>query len=351
MKDFFKSVRKHIDKLDAEKLREQYELVADEFAESEQIFSALKEGIVYLDPTGSVVRSNPAAQELLGGEAQDVLADFNLPLGVAARREFSVTYPEARTLEIQTMPFKRGTLVYIRDTTADKARTEEELRSGAMKAVCDLAAGVAHEIGNPLNAIAMNLQLLERDPTDRESLEICKTQVKRLDGIIREFLSALRTRKPVLVPGSPADPLRNCLAALKPQFVERKIALTLDIPAALPAVALDKDLIEQVFFNILKNSLEAMTDSAALAIEIAADDRDVAVRFRDTGAGMTSEQLTHLFEPYRTTKEKGTGLGLMVSKRIVADHGGTIAVESKVGAGTVFTVSLPRIERRVRQIA
>lgn len=350
MKDFFKGVRKHIDRLDAEKLREQYELVADAFAESEQIFTALKEGIVYLDATGTVLRANPAAKDLLGGEVADVLHDFNIPLGKSARLEFSVTYPEARTLEIQTIPFKGGTLVYIRDTTAEKARTEEELRSGATKAVCDLAAGVAHEIGNPLNAIAMNLQLLERDPADKESLEICKTQVKRLDGIIREFLSALRTRKPVLIPGSPADPLRNCLAALKPQLVERKIALTLDIPAALPATRLDKDLIEQVFFNILKNALEAMTDGAAIAIEIAADDQDVAIRFMDTGEGMTNEQLTHLFEPYRTTKEKGTGLGLMVSKRIITDHGGTIAVESEVGRGTTFIVKLPRIERRVRQL-
>ena len=350
MRDFFKGVRKRIDRLDAEKLREQYELVADEFARSERLLSALKEGIVCLDSGGEVIRFNPAAKDLLGGDPADVIPELELAYGKSSRREFAVTYPEARTLEVQTLPFEHGTLVYLRDITAEKARTEEELRIGATKAVCDLAAGVAHEIGNPLNAIAMNLQLLERDPTDRESLEICKTQVKRLDGIIREFLSALRVRKPVLVPGSPADPLKNCLAALRQQFVERSISVTLDVTSTLPPVALDKDQIEQVFFNLVKNALEAMQDGASLAIAITADDLDVSVVFRDTGAGMTEEQLAHLFEPYRTTKEKGTGLGLMISKRIVTDHGGSISVESEPGEGTTFTVRLPRLERRVRQI-
>lgn len=350
MRSYFHSVLKHLDKLDATKLREQYRLATKEIENAEKILCAIDRGVISIDTTDGITFANPAAKHLLGEDLSDALDELGVAEGKSAKIEASLTYPESRSLELQTIPFDRGTLVLVRDTTDEKAQTEEELRAGATKAVCDLAAGVAHEIGNPLNAIAMNLQLLERDPTDRESLDVCKAQVKRLDGIIREFLSALRTRKPVLVPGSPADPLKNCLAALKQQFVERAIRVTLDIPAALPPVALDKDLVEQVFFNLLKNALEAMKDGASIAIEMSADDRDVSVLFRDSGSGMSAEQLTHLFEPYRTTKEKGTGLGLMVSKRIVADHGGTIAVESEPGVGTTFTVRLPRLERRVRQL-
>lgn len=350
MRPFFQSVLKHLDKLDAGKLREQYRLALNELDKEEKILSALDRGVISLDAHGDVSFANPAAFALLGEPLDESLKALGLPRHAAAKIETTRTYPELRSLEIQTFPVEEGLVILLRDTTSEKARTEEELRAGATKAVCDLAAGVAHEIGNPLNAISMNLQLLERDPTDRTSLEICQTQVKRLDGIIREFLSALRTRKPVLVPGSPADPLKACLKALRPQFVERAIRVTLDIPSALPSVALDRDLIEQVFFNIVKNALEAMKDGASLAIELSSDDRDVFVAFRDTGEGMTREQLAHLFEPYRTTKEKGTGLGLMVSKRIVADHGGTIAVESTPGTGTTFTVRLPRLERRVRQL-
>jgi len=324
--------------------------MSKELESVDTILDAIDRGIVVFDANGTVTRFNPAAEALLGADPDKALRVLNTHLGVGSKREIAVSYPERRVLELQTIPFPSGTIAYIRDVTAEKARTEEELRAGATKAVCDLAAGVAHEIGNPLNAISMNLQLLERDPTDKTSLEICQAQVKRLDGIIREFLSALRARKPVLVPGSPADPLKACLTALRPQFLERDIRVTLDLPSALPSVALDRDLIEQVFFNLVKNALEAMKDGASLSIALSSDDRDVLVVFRDTGEGMTTEQLTHLFEPYRTTKEKGTGLGLMVSKRIIADHGGTIAVESAPGEGTTMTIRLPRLEKRVRQL-
>jgi signal transduction histidine kinase len=192
--------------------------------------------------------------------------------------------------------------------------------------------------------------MLERDPSDREAIEICKSQIRRLDGIVRGFLGALRPTKPNLQPGYVAEPLKNCLAALRGQFEERRIAVTLDIPSAVPAVALDKDKIEQVFFNLLKNALEAIKDGGAVDIDITFDDRDVAIAVSDSGFGMSRSELQHLFEPYRTTKEHGTGLGLMISSRIIRDHGGTIAAESKVGEGTVFTVKLPRLERRVREL-
>ncbi len=350
MRPFFHSVLKHLDKLDETKLREQYRLALGELEKEEKILSALDRGVVSLDEHGDVSFANPAAVALLGEPLEENIRELAIPRHTASKIETTRTYPEVRTLEIQTFPVEAGLVILLRDTTSEKARTEEELRAGATKAVCDLAAGVAHEIGNPLNAISMNLQLLERDPTDKTSLEICQAQVKRLDGIIREFLSALRARKPVLVPGSPADPLKACLTALRPQFLERDIRVTLDLPSALPSVALDRDLIEQVFFNLVKNALEAMKDGASLSIALSSDDRDVLIVFRDTGEGMTTEQLTHLFEPYRTTKEKGTGLGLMVSKRIIADHGGTIAVESAPGEGTTMTIRLPRLEKRVRQL-
>ena len=350
MKDFFRGVRKHIDRLDAGRLREQYRLVADELANTDMLLHALKEGLVRLDAAGQILQSNPAAKRLLGAEPADALADLGLPLGKSSSREIEISYPESRTLEIQTIPLGRETIVYIRDITDEKARTEEELRAGATKAVCDLAAGVAHEIGNPLNAIALSLQLLKRDPTDTEAIDTGLAQLKRLDGIIRDFLTAVRPRRPNLMPGSVADPLKDCLAMLKQQFEDRRISVTLDIPAALPNVALDAEQMEQVFFNLLKNALEAMTDGGTIAIALGSDDRDVSLSIRDSGAGMPPEQLVNLFEPYRTTKEKGTGLGLMISKRIVTEHGGSIAAESKPGEGTAFTITLPRLERRIRAL-
>lgn len=350
MKRFFTGVRKHIAKLDAEKLREQYRLVSDEFAHFETIFLALKEGVVVLDANGKIVHENPSARRLLGMATEDILPTLAVPLGKTSRREIALTYPDARTIELQTAPMGSETLLLLRDMTAEKARTEEELRAGATSAVRDLAAGVAHEIGNPLNALALNLQLLLRERGDDETVKECLHQVSRLDGIIRGFLTALRPSKPNLMPGSLADPLASCLAALRRQFEDRRIRVTLDAPSALPPAALDKAQLEQVFFNLFKNALEAMADGGAIAVEVGSDDNDVFAEIRDSGKGMDAEQLAHLFEPYRTTKAHGTGLGLMVSARIVRDHGGTIAAESKAGEGTVFTVRLPRLERRVREL-
>lgn len=350
MKSFFKGVRKHIGKLDAEHLREQYELVSDEFARSEMLLHALKEGIVVIGRDGRVAQANAAARSLFGMAVEDILPDLALPLGKASKRAIDLTYPDPRSLELQTIPLGDETVLIVRDVTAERRRTEEELQAGATKAVRELASGVAHEIGNPLNAISLNLQLLERMHRDDEMIAECRRQVARLDGIIRGFLQALRPSRPNLLAGSLADPLRNCLATLKSQFEERRVSVTLEIPAALPPVAIDRDQMEQVFFNLLKNALEAISDGGAIAIALSVSDEEVTTRIADNGVGMDPEQLAHLFEAYSTSKEHGNGLGLMISARIVRDHGGTIDAVSAKGEGTAFTVRLPRLEKRIRQL-
>lgn len=350
MRNFFKSVRKRIGKLDAAQLREQYDLIAEEAEFLDKLFLANSEGIIVLDETGHVLKSNPAASDLLGMKPENALDSLDVPLGRASKREVRITYPDERSLEVKTVPMKIGTLVYLRDITAEKARSEEELRTGATKAMRDLAAGVAHEIANPLNAISLNLQLLERELPGDESLKVCREQIERLSAILHGFLMALRPSRPNLAPGSIADPLKNCIATLKSQIEERRIAVMLNVPNVLPQVAIDKAQFEQVYFNLLKNSIEALHDGGKIEIDVSSDDVDAIVVVRDNGEGMPEEQLLHLFEPYRTTKDKGTGLGLMVTARIVRDHGGSISAESKIGAGTTFTIRVPRLERRIRAL-
>ena len=182
-------------------------------------------------------------------------------------------------------------------------------------------------------------------------IDVARQEVKRIDAINRSFLAALRPVALDLAPGSPADSLKDTLAEMRNQFEERHIHVSLDLPPALPPIMIDRAQMRQVFFNLVKNALEAMKDGGSLDIEISADDNNVYTSFRDSGAGISDAALARIFEPYRTTKAKGNGLGLMICRRIVRAHGGDIDVESKSGEGTKFTVTLPRLERRIRRLS
>ena len=379
MRGFFNKVAEHIDKLDAEGQRAQYRLLVKELSFYESVFRSLREGVLVVDADGTTVYANEAVARLTGFDGakargrpvRHILPDWDWDNLLApsdegkgwtrqASCEIEVTYPERRLLEIQSTPSANGTVLLVRDVTLSRAREESAIESSRSDAVRDLAAGVAHEIGNPLNAISLNLQLLARefrreaDETRRTRLlhdiSTAQNEVKRLEGIIKGFLSALRPAKLNLVPGSLVDPLTDTLDALKAQFEDRRIQTQLSLPSALPTVLVDRAQMEQVFFNLVKNALEAMKDGGSLEIEVDADDRDVHVVIRDNGSGMDAATLAHIFEPYQTSKEHGSGLGLMLSRRIVHAHGGEIDVESKPGAGTAFTVRIPRLEKRVRRL-
>ena len=347
MSIFYDKVADRIGKLDAEGLRRQYKALTDEIGFFESIFNSLDEGIVVLDDNGRVKYANAAGHELIPLLGMDEPAEDDAPStdGVSVK-EIEITYPEHRIIEVKRI----GRVIKLRDVTAKRAQDADAVESGRADAVGEMAASMAHEIGNPLNALSLNLQLLRRKYPEEGDLTIAQRELERLNGIIREFLGAFRPAKAHLAPGFAADPLKDALAALKNVFEDRRIRVSLDLPRTMPAVAIDRAQMEQVFFNLMKNALEAMKDGGELTIEIKHDDMSVSVVFRDSGVGMSDEALAHLFEPYRTTKKKGTGLGLMISRRIVAAHGGEIAVASEEGRGTTFTVRLPRLEKRVREL-
>ena len=379
MKKFFKKVVDRIDKLDAADRRQRFEALANEVGFLESVFNALSEGILVISAEGSLLHSNARADRLVscpfsqgrGKPVRELLPDWDWDhllnpssegdgWSRKASCEIELAYPEHRILEVGSLPNGDAVVVIIRDVTREHAQAENARESERTDALQDLAAGLAHEIGNPLNALSLNLQLLARefrrepDPARRERLladvATAQNEIKRITDINRGFLEAMRPVRPNLVPGSLADPLRDTLATLKPVIEDRRILVTLDLPQALPPVALDRAQMEQVFFNLVKNALEAMKDGGELALSLDADDTAVTASFRDTGGGMAPSALAALFEPYRTTKQKGTGLGLMLSRRIVRAHGGEISVESKEGAGTKFSIRIPRLEKRVRRL-
>lgn len=377
---FIDKLIERLDRIDPESLQSHFMRLAKDRGMLETVFQAMQEGVLVIDEEARLTYANSAAAKYLGFSPETAIGrpvagflddiDWDRVLRHDARewarlmsREIEVTYPKHRFLSFYIVPLGgddvggHGVVIILRDVTREHHDEANMLESERIDAVKLLAAGVAHEIGNPLNALNIHLQLLDREikklPEDKsddlhELLDVARTEVSRLDLIITQFLSAIRPSEPTLVAEHVDELLKETLNLIKQEIQDRKISVSIDRPESIPEIKLDRNQIKQAFFNLIRNALQAMPDGGELRIVITVSGDFIEISFRDTGVGISSDELGQIFEPYHTTKEDGSGLGLMVVQRIIQDHGGEIDVISKVGTGTSFTVLLPRAERRVR---
>ncbi len=369
-----------LDKLDPESLQTHFLRLAQERGLLEMIFQSIQEGVIVIDGGGRLTYANKAAEHLLGFSVESTRGrpvsrylreiDWDRILDLdesewskLISREIEVTYPEHRFLNFYVVPLppdqarEKGAVVILRDVTHDRLNEATLLESERLNAVKLLAAGVAHEIGNPLNALTIHLQLLEREVrqlSDEQSadlgelVEVARNEVSRLDMIITQFLRAIRPSKPKLVLSRIEDVLKDTLSLMKQEVQNRAIDVSVSVKTPIPRIRVDRDQVKQAFFNLVKNALQAMPDGGELLITVSSSDQYVGVCFKDTGTGIRQEDFARIFEPYQTSKTDGSGLGLMVVQRIVQDHGGQIEVASRPEEGTSFTILLPLAERRVR---
>jgi len=214
-----------------------------------------------------------------------------------------------------------------------------------------LAAGVAHEIRNPLNAISMASQRLKREfmPADPEKAAefqnmagVIRDEVRRLNGIIEEFLTFSKSRRLEMRDYSITEVLRKMTDLIREEADSRGIALNTewsDDPVIIP---MDVDKLQQALFNLVKNAMESISGKGSITISLRANSRDSRiVSISDTGCGMTAEEVNKIFNPEYTTKQKGLGLGLSLAHEIIRGHGGEIRVLSRENEGTTFEVILP----------
>lgn len=377
---FLDRLIERLDRLDPQSVQTHFLRLAQEKGLLDAIFQSIQEGVIVVDGAGRIAYANRAAEQYLGFEREAVTGkpiprflrgiawDRILSLdeqewSKLVRHEIEVTYPERRFLSFYVVPLfaegssEKGLVIMLRDVTRDREHEASALESERLQAVRLLAAGVAHEIGNPLNALTIHLQLLDREiqklpEGERGKLtdlvRIARDEIARLDLIVTQFLRALRPSRPHLAPTRLDAVIQETLTLLKQDIEDRRIEVSVETPSGLPRVRVDRDQIKQAFFNIAKNALQAMPDGGALQITLMVTDRYVGAAFRDTGPGIAPDDFGRIFEPYFTTKSQGSGLGLMIVQRIVQDHGGRLDVRSDPGAGTTFTVWLPLFERRVR---
>jgi two-component system sensor histidine kinase PilS (NtrC family) len=234
---------------------------------------------------------------------------------------------------------------------------QEDLRmKDRMVAVGELAAGLAHEIGNPLAAISGSVQMLagrvDGDPAQRKLIEILLKESHRLDRTIKGFLRFARPRERSSVSFDIARLLAENVELLRnsEEVSERhRLEMELDPPSA--RLFADPDQISQIFWNLARNSLRAMPDGGTLRVVGRFAGEWYRLQVIDTGRGMTEEQRTNLFHPFQSFFDGGTGIGMAIVYRIVQDHGGRLRVDSRPGAGTTITVELPAVAASVTLVS
>jgi two-component system NtrC family sensor kinase len=271
-------------------------------------------------------------------------------------------YGSREVWEISTYPIqgwqdlKSQAIVFARDVTAQRMLEASLGQSEKLASLGQLAAGLAHEINNPLTAIEANTQLLlmdtPPDDPDYESLELIKRAADRAVKVMRNLLDFARQEQYEFQPTDLNASLRAALELVGHQFLMAQVKVFEDLAANLPTAMASRDHLQGVWLNLLLNARDAVTHHASADGERyiwvrsrLRDDGLLEVTVRDNGAGIPPEQLNRIFEPFFTTKDpgKGTGLGLSTSYHIIKQHGGEIRADSQVGEGATFTVLLPTV--------
>jgi two-component system, sporulation sensor kinase E len=344
----------------------------------EKVFEALQEGVIVLDPQGVISFVNRSAGRIFGIDPEKAAGEHLSSqvrgldwetLGKPGRtisRDLEVFYPENRYLNFYLAPIDSGEtpdeslgyVMLIRDITRNRAEAEETLESERLNALTLLAAGVAHEIGNPLNSLDIHLQLLNRKlrklpPGDRKPLEehlsTARGEIQRLDGILKQFLNAVRPTAPRRERQDLHALLHETLRLLEPELESRKASVELDLASTMQPAMVDAGQFQQALYNLIRNAYQALPgENGRITIRTRMNDFEYVISIEDNGSGISPEHMGAIFEPYRTTKSSGSGLGLLIVRRIIREHGGDIAIESEENQGTRVVVHLPRAERSVR---
>ncbi len=350
------------------------------------VIDSVGDGVVVLDIQGLVTLLNPAAEELIGisrrqaskihfsnlFHGEEILLEMvqkTTQTGMTVSDHENIILKKTGRLtpvSATTSPLIKadgdriGTILTLRDLTNIRELEEAVRQADRLSSLGALAAGLAHEIKNPLGGIKGAAQLLEMELPDNPELRDCTRvmlkEVQRVNHIVEELLELASPRKLELDRVNLHKVLGDILLLQKRAVADRMISFQQQFDPSIPPILADESLLTQLFLNLIKNAVEAVGEAGLIKVKsgILADysmmpkgesrSRLVAIEVSDNGQGIGKEELDHLFTPFYTTKAKGTGLGLAICQKIVAEHRGMIRVDSEPGKGTTFTIMLPLIQ-------
>jgi PAS domain S-box-containing protein len=380
MVDFFRRALKKLDKLDIEQHRKLLISAVDQISLLETVSDSIDVGILVCDEKHNLVLVNKCAQRLLpldcieGVQIWSAIMDEQLVecfkeillnRDRVIDKEIDVTHKgRNKLLSINVVPLVQerrvtGSLIYIEDIT-EKRKEEARLRRAEnLASLTTLAAGVAHEIKNPLGSISIHIQLLQKllanqtgtDNKTERYFSVLKEEVERLNRIVVDFLFAVRPMNLELKKGNINILISQLIEFVRPELEQSKILCLLEFDENMPDILMDERYMKQAMLNLVTNAKAAMPSGGVLTIATNFADNEARISVCDTGIGIKKENLEKIFEPYFTTKETGTGLGLTQVFKIIREHQGEITVDSEPGTGTDFRIILPVPQKETRLIA
>lgn len=369
--NFIDKVLARIDRLDRENIQTYVTGFVREKKETEQMLDHMGEGILLLNREGVVRYANRNAFLWLGfsrlmkgrSRIEDLVKEPPLRHFILNRlrrahhqatEEFQVLTPREMDLRLHWIPIEADeeklVIIRIENLSQTKGSFEEDARLQRIESLIRLAAGVAHEIGNPLNSIQIHIELLKQEVAQLAKskqaslyklIDVLRSETTRLDQIVRSFLHATRNPPLRFRVETINEIIEEAVEFLRYEIEKNNILVKLKLDREMPRFLLDRNRLYQVFINLIKNGMDAMPTGGELTISTSVKDKLCLVQIQDRGEGIEPKDLPHIFEAYYTTKQEGSGLGLTQVYQAIHEHGGRIDVKSEPGHGSVFSLILP----------
>jgi two-component system, sporulation sensor kinase E len=372
VRKFIQRALEKLGKMDQEQIRALIARMSDENDLLVMMLESMTDGIIVTDREHRVMLINKSAERFLPLFTDDVLervvwetvADGEISAFLSTNlrnqekvsdKEFTLDGNPPRTLSMSLLPLVKegsvqGNVVHIEDVTEKRSKEARLRRAESLASLTTLAAGVAHEIKNPLGSMGIHLQLIQKKTAGKDCIEakdiaahlgVIQEEVDRLNRIVVDFLFAVKPMDTHLEAGDINKVIHELLEFVRPELDQAEVRIESSLSDTVPSLLIDSRYIKQALLNLIKNAVAAMPGGGVLRVGTERAGKEVYVRISDTGTGIPEQIMDKIFEPYFTTKPFGTGLGLTIVFKIVKEHFGDISVSSRVGGGTTVTLALP----------